>query len=327
MAVKHLNPKHGRPGRLARVKLEGEPLAVRVEARVRRFLKLSGSAAHVVAIKAAGGGLMEDDVTTALFTPGCQAYAGYWNGPFANMTAVRAYAASQRARSFSYTPDGAPGADGIDIEPGDAVPGNAPAFYRQGGRYFYSMASETQQVINALAAAGVPRSAYKLISAHYIGEHMCGPRTCGYPQADATQFTDTYLGRSLDCTLFDATFFGGNPRPNPTPVPNPTPIEEDDPMPVAIPPAEAAASNVGVSFNGPHAYKTIGFLADPGLLGGATVTVRLAFHTGAGAKWAVSTAVLTPSQPKAVISVPSWADGVSFSRTDKAAITLYPNFA
>ena len=65
---------------------------------------------------------MQDDVNTSLFVPGANAYAGYYNGSYANMTAVRAFAAAHGARSFSYTPNGNSGADAIDIEPGDAVP-------------------------------------------------------------------------------------------------------------------------------------------------------------------------------------------------------------
>jgi hypothetical protein len=167
---------------------------------------------HLLSLLSSGVILMQDDVDTGQFTGGMSAYAGYYNGSFANMTAVRRFASSQGARSFSYTPDGTPGADAIDIEPGDASPSDAPGFFRNGGRYFYSSASTTQQVIDALDNAGIGRASYKLISAHYIGLHQCGPGTCGFPQADATQFTDTYAGRSLDCTVCSSSFFG-------TPVP------------------------------------------------------------------------------------------------------------
>jgi hypothetical protein len=168
----------------------------------------------------AAGNLMEDDTSTGEFTPGCAAYAGYYNGSFANMTAVRAYAAGQNARTFAYTPNGEAGADAIDMEPGLASPSAFPAFYHaKGGKnvYGYGSASWVSQIVAAASAAGIPRSAYKIVSAHYIGEHICGPSTCGYPQADATQFTDTYLGRSLDCTVFDANFFAGSTPPPPPP--------------------------------------------------------------------------------------------------------------
>jgi len=274
---------------------------------------------------AIGGGLMEDDVTTGEFTPGCQAYAGYYNGTYANMTAVRAYAARQHAKSFSYTPAGATGADAIDMEPGDASPADAPGFYRNGGRYFYSSASSTQSVINYLAGAGIPRSNYKIISAHYIGEHMCGPGSCGYPQADATQFTDTYLGRSLDCTLFSSSFFG---TPAPSPAPAPVPVFSLSLEDEVVIPAGSTGPDVGVSLDGGNPVKTVGFLADPARLGLTSTAVRCAVHTIDGV-WHVTNVTLTAAAPKQVLSFPKSpaADGVSFSRLDDAAIDLVPNFS
>ena len=173
------------------------------------------------AMTAVGNGLMEDDVSPSLFTPGCTAYAGYDTGTFANMTAVRAYAASQNARSFSYT--GNPGdgnADALDIEPGLASPSQGPAFWSaKGGSnvHLYCSAGTSSTVISYMQGAGHARSAWKLISAHYTGSHICGPGTCGYPQADATQFTDSYLGRSLDATLLGAGFFAATAPPPPLP--------------------------------------------------------------------------------------------------------------
>jgi hypothetical protein len=167
------------------------------------------------------GNIMEDDTDTNQFTRGCAAYAGYYNGTYANMTAVRAYAATQNARSFSYTPDGDPGANAIDIEPGCSAPGDFPGFYRAKsgkGVYGYGSASWVSLINSAAQGAGIARSSYKIVSAHYIGPHICGPGSCGYPQADATQFTSTYAGRSLDATQFNSTFFG-TPTPPPPPPP------------------------------------------------------------------------------------------------------------
>jgi peptidoglycan hydrolase-like protein with peptidoglycan-binding domain len=168
----------------------------------------------------ASGNLMEDDVTASLFTPGLAGYAGYSAGSFSNMSAVRAYAASQNARAFAYSgyANALSGADAIDMEPGLAPTSDAPAAYKAGIRYFYTSASSVSSVNSYLSSAGISRSSYKIISAHYSGEHICGPSTCGYPQADATQFTDAYLGKSLDCTVFDAAFFGAAPSTNPWPL-------------------------------------------------------------------------------------------------------------
>jgi peptidoglycan hydrolase-like protein with peptidoglycan-binding domain len=164
-------------------------------------------ATHAVVGTAAGNFIMEDNVTPSLFTPGCAAYAGYANGTFANMPAVTAYAATQKAKVFSFTPYVASNADALDIEPGDAVPADAPAGYKAGLRYFYGSASSIPAIVSALAGAGIPRTAYKIIAAHYIGPHICGPSTCGYDLADATQFTDSYLGASLDASLCPPDFF------------------------------------------------------------------------------------------------------------------------
>jgi peptidoglycan hydrolase-like protein with peptidoglycan-binding domain len=168
----------------------------------------------------ASGNLIEDDVTASLFTPGCAGYAGYSAGSFSNMAAVRAYAAKQNARAFAYSGIASQlsGADAIDMEPGLAPTSAASAAYKLGIRYFYTSASSVSSVNSYLSGAGISRSSYKIISAHYSGEHICGPSTCGYPQADATQFTDAYLGKSLDCTVFDASFFGAAPSTNPWPL-------------------------------------------------------------------------------------------------------------
>ena len=169
----------------------------------------------VVPLAATSSLIMEDDTSTSLFTPGCGAYAGYAHGSFANMPAVRAYAARQNAKAFSYTPYVASDADALDIEPGDAVPADAPVGYRAGMRYFYGSASWISLIVNALSAAGFARNTYKIISAHYIGPHICAPGSCGYPNADATQFTDHYLGVPLDATFYPADFFGPVAPPYP----------------------------------------------------------------------------------------------------------------
>ena len=185
----------------------------------RSFWKPGEDAGLPIPAFVTGNGQMEDDVTTGEFTPGCEAYAGYSTGSFANMTAVRAYAAGQNARSFAYSGNvnALSGANAIDMEPGLASTSDAAAAYRAGIRYFYCSASSVSAVVSNLSAAGIPRPRYKVVSAHYSGEHICGPSTCGYPQADATQWTDTYLGRSLDSTVMNATFWGSTPPKPPAP--------------------------------------------------------------------------------------------------------------
>lgn len=163
---------------------------------------------------------MEDSVNPWGLETGLPAYAGYYNGTYANLTGIRSRFPT--AYIVSVTPNGANGAMCIDIEPGDAVPSDAPAFFRNsnhGGAikpWFYASASNTQAVINALSNAGIARSEYFIWSAHFTGEHMCGPQTCGWPQADATQFKNT---SGYDRSLVAAYCFSAQPVP-----PNPFPI-------------------------------------------------------------------------------------------------------
>src|SRR5579862_8786427 len=67
------------------------------------------------------GDIMEEDTNTGEFTPGCRAYAGYGSlSSFANMGAVLAYAHSQGASAFSYTPQPDGSCNALDMEPGNA---------------------------------------------------------------------------------------------------------------------------------------------------------------------------------------------------------------
>lgn len=110
----------------------------------------------------------------------------------------------------------------LDIEPGDAVPEQAPGWFHAqrsiGVRRpcFYGSLSWVTQIEAALRAAGIARHEYRIWSAHYTGRaHICGPE-CGLSTpADATQFTDHALGRNLDESLCSSTFFSSSPsRPS-----------------------------------------------------------------------------------------------------------------
>lgn len=159
---------------------------------------------------------MEDAVTVSDLQPGFPAYAGYYNGTYANLTEMRAR--FPRAYIVSVSPNGANGAMCIDIEPGDAVPANAPGFWHNsshGGAvkpWFYGSASWTSSIVNALTSAGIPRSSYFIWSAHYIGAHICGPGTCGYPQADATQYA---TNNAYDTSIVPTYMVGTGPLPPP----------------------------------------------------------------------------------------------------------------
>lgn len=111
----------------------------------------------------------------------------------------------------------------LDDEPGDATNATAPGWTKrqqQLGRLpiEYTSASNIAALVSALAAAGISRDKYLIWSAHFTGiPHICGPKTCGFPQADGTQYTDHALGRSLDESLMSEAFFPTDPPPAPKP--------------------------------------------------------------------------------------------------------------
>lgn len=102
----------------------------------------------------------------------------------------------------------------LDVETGDATAGQAPGWYHgradrsHGKPVLYASASNVASVIQAMQASGVSRTSYLIWSAHIgEGEHICGPHTCGFPQADGTQWTFTVDGRLCDQSLLEDDFF------------------------------------------------------------------------------------------------------------------------
>lgn len=158
---------------------------------------------------------MYDDVSTALIPANAQAVAGYVNGKWPTYaTVVKQW---PNAHHLSIAVSASADADCLDVEAGDATNDQAPAWVkRQLGRglkrpVVYTSVSNAQALLTTLARAGIKRSDIRLWTAHYNGvQHRCGP-ACGYglqTTADATQYTDKALGRSLDATLCGPRFFG-----------------------------------------------------------------------------------------------------------------------
>lgn len=154
------------------------------------------TAAHLdsAAITPGGTVSMYDSVNSWALPSGAPAYAGYYNGTYANIPAI--LAAFPGAMVISVTPDGAQGANYIDVEPGCSNSSQVAAFIKAGGLGFYASPGAASgysvgDCINACAAAGVARSDYRIWSAHWIGRHICGPNVCGYPAADGTQYVST----------------------------------------------------------------------------------------------------------------------------------------
>ncbi len=177
-----------------------------------KFLSKSWRVKHnVFASRSAGGTLLgQDSVGVTAMSPGLAVYCGYEAGTLGYAsggytTMPQVYSVWPGKKYLSV------GRDAIDIEPGLASPGDGPGFVR-GAKpphtskpVVYCSAGDLGAVIGALQGAGIPRSAYFLWSAHWIGEHICGPSSCGYPQCDGTQYDSN---NSFDSDVFSAYMFG-----------------------------------------------------------------------------------------------------------------------
>lgn len=170
--------------------------------------------------------LMFDDVNVGLL-PKADAYAAYVDGYYQNIAQVKAKFPQAHVLSIAVFPMHV--ADCLDIEPGDATNAQAPGWFKmalKGGitkPCLYTSADNVDALVAVMSGAGIPRTAYRLWSAHYGGgQHICGPATCGlcHTAADATQFTDRANNSSLDESVCDDTFFTiiTPPTPNPQPV-------------------------------------------------------------------------------------------------------------
>lgn len=166
-----------------------------------------------------------DSLDIAAMAGGLPVYAGYNAGHWDNWAELIAWTRvhSPGAHLVSITPFVTGGSWVLDIEPGDAVAADAPAFFRvdHAGHdkpVFYTSAGDLQAVINYLSRAGISRDRYYLWSAHWIGQHLCAPKVCGYPACDATQYRST---KTYDQDIFSSYMFGAAPPPPP---PNPYPV-------------------------------------------------------------------------------------------------------
>jgi len=147
---------------------------------------------------------------------GADAYAGYTDGHFRNLAAIERRFAGSGAQFLSIAVFASDNADCLDIEALDATNAQAPGWVKRrlkGGASrpcLYTSVSNVDALVTTLNQAGIPRAEVRLWSAHYEqGKHICGPSTCRLTQhaCDATQWTDTALGRSLDESVLLDTFF------------------------------------------------------------------------------------------------------------------------
>ena len=106
----------------------------------------------------------------------------------------------------------------LDIETGDATIAEASGWVRrQHARglkrpWLYISVANAEQLLAALAAAGIARHEFVLFTAHWTYElHLCGPHSCGALKsttAEASQCNDHALGRNLDESLVAAGVIG-----------------------------------------------------------------------------------------------------------------------
>lgn len=191
MTLPGRSPKHGNPGIL-----EGyHPLALGKLALPALAHRLASAGTRpLVAASAVTTVRGYDDVTVSAEPSDGQWYGFYFDGPYANGTAVKAAFPSRDYVSISGY--GTNGARCIDIEPGLAVNSQAVGFFRNpdhdGGKpMFYTSAGNLASLELTLRGGGIPRSAVDLWSAHYTNSpHFCAPWTCGYglSQSDACQW-------------------------------------------------------------------------------------------------------------------------------------------
>lgn len=151
---------------------------------------------------------MFDDVDVNLLPANYSVYACYGDGRYANAAAVRSRFPGARVVVIDVRGSYRNG-DCLDVEPGDATNADAVAWFRAREGHtstpkpmLYTSASNVDALHGTMNRAGISRDRYFIWSAHYTGQaHICG--SCGYPKADATQWTDKALGRSLDESLIE----------------------------------------------------------------------------------------------------------------------------
>lgn len=138
---------------------------------------------------------MADSIEVASLPAGMDAYAGYVGGWWPDYAAIVAAHAGVPVLGIAISAD--EDAQALDVENGDATPAQAGEWAaRQLARgipapVLYGSVSVVPSIVQSLHAAGVTR--YLIWSAHYgLGEHICGPSTCGQLDvpADGTQWID-----------------------------------------------------------------------------------------------------------------------------------------
>lgn len=158
--------------------------------------------------------VMYDSVTLSAIPADAEAVAGYTSGRWPTFKEIPSR--WPKAKHLSIAVNAEHDADCLDIERGDATPAQVPAWVRRqiarGAKkpVVYSSVSQMPTVLSILKASGIKRSKVRVWTAHYTGRpHRCGPECYrGFATvADATQYTNSALGRNLDASLVADSFF------------------------------------------------------------------------------------------------------------------------
>jgi len=161
---------------------------------------------------------MFDTILNNQFPSGAPAYGAYVDGSLGNQPNY-AYIVKTfpRAQHLSIALFATNNADTLDVEPGASSPGDVPAWHaRQVKRgvkrpcVYASVSTMGTSILPTLSRASIARASVRLWTAHYdVGEHICGPGTCGSlsVNADGTQWTPNARGLVLDQSLLAENFF------------------------------------------------------------------------------------------------------------------------
>lgn len=167
-----------------------------------------------------------DDVTASLIPSDATHCSYYATGRYANLGAIQRQCPHAKLMPVLTVPGDIPPFDqivgsehgvSIDIENTDWTPADAGPFAQKCVAagimpVFYCSLSMAGEVLASLHAAGIPRDHFKLHTAHWTGQpHICTGIASAYGtvDADATQYTDQALGRSLDASLCKDNYFSG----------------------------------------------------------------------------------------------------------------------
>ena len=264
---------------------------------------------------------MYDSAYNDQFPRGAQAYAAYVDGSVGDQPnydyIVKTF---PKAHHLSIALFASDDADVLDVEQGAASPGDLPAWYdRQKRRGIqrpcvYSNASTMKDtILPVLAHAKISRPSVRLWSAHYgVGEHICGPKSCGAVpiEVDGTQWTPNALGRTLDQSLLHENFFTTTP----------TGSAEAELQSGQLTNGANAVTAISVP---PGTAHHIAFGCDNGAQGLPPARIRIAFYNGPG--WAVLPTVTvdaTKGQHVVAFPHPAITGVISVRREDSGQVDI-----